>query len=368
MVVITAGMGGGTGTGSAPVVAQIANEMGILTIAVVTTPFDFEGAVRMRNANEGLKRLKEHVDSLIVLPNDLIFKAVKQEGKRLTFKEQFKLADNILCAGVKGVTELITKPGPVNLDFADVSSIMRGSGESILGVGKGKGENRINEAVEGAIANPLLENRQIDGARKILINITTNGNLSLEESQEIANSIKHSADKNANIIWGLAENESMEDDDLTVTVIATDFNESNDFGMEEETNDEEKDDTVFNYGEFQKAMNGGTVHQAAAEETVEQPQERVSSVGISTKTLLRDLEASKEKPEEILKERTETRPAPAQPQVSEKKEIHTTVSQNIFKGRDLASNSKLDLQDNDTPAVFRKRLDSLPRSIDLTQM
>ena len=172
MVIITAGMGGGTGTGSAPVVAELSHNAGILTIAVVTTPFEFEGKVRMDNAMEGLEKLRQNVDSLIVLPNDLIFKAVENVDHRMTFREQFKFADGLLCAGVKGITELITQPGDINLDFADVRKIMYGSGDSILGVGKGKGENRVNEAVEGAIANPLLENRQIDGARKILINIT----------------------------------------------------------------------------------------------------------------------------------------------------------------------------------------------------
>ncbi|MCI5830362.1 MAG: cell division protein FtsZ [Treponema sp.] len=262
MVVITAGMGGGTGTGSAPVVAKLAHEAGILTIAVVTTPFEHEGVVRMNNAIEGLAKLRKNVDSLIVLPNDKIFKAMKSDSeKKLTFREQFILADNLLCAGVKGVTEIITKPGEINVDFADVCTIMRGSGESILGVGKGKGENRINEAVEGAIFNPLLENRQIDGAKKILINITSNGSISLEETREIINLIRHSADKNANIIFGLAINEEMEDDDLAVTVIATEFDSSdNDFISADGLNpaeEEKEDDNVVSTDDFQNILNGG---------------------------------------------------------------------------------------------------------------
>ena len=355
MVVITAGMGGGTGTGSAPVVAQFAHEAGILTIAVVTTPFSFEGTVRMKNALEGLEKLRENVDSLIVLPNDLIFKAVKSEG-RLTFKDQFKLADNILCAGVKGVTELITKPGPVNLDFADVSSIMKGSGDSILGVGRGKGENRINDAVEGAIANPLLENRQIDGARKILINITTNGNLSLEEAQEISNSIKHSADKNANVIWGLAENPAMEDDDLAVTVIATDFNDTDSFGIEPSAADEKIEDDVFDDGTFQRVMqSSGHAHagEVREEPSVSSGAGRFSSFGATKSSILDSLETIKSgEPEEKTEEETEN---------------DVKAASSLYTGRTFSTTTNMDLKDDNTPAIFRRKAEGLSRSIDLTQ-
>ena len=366
MIVITAGMGGGTGTGSAPVVAELAHEAGILTIAVVTTPFEFEGTVRMHNALEGLEKLRLNVDSLIVLPNDQIFKAVKNKDHKLNFREQFKMADGLLCAGVKGVTELITKPGPINLDFADVSSIMRGSGDSILGVGKGKGENRINEAVEGAISNPLLENRQIDGARKILLNMTTNGNLSLEEAQQIADLVRKSANKNANIIWGLAENAEMEDDDLAVTVIATDFD-----NIDETTTlmpeSEHKDDSVVGYGEFINALGGKKPASEKPHPT------RVSSVstnepsfadkrqedGVSHElfsySLERDgLQSATAKGEDSFEGEGDNKPREA-------KKIPSTR-------RKLSSGIKIDPNDYDQPAVYRKRLDGLSRSISLSEL
>ena len=380
MVVITAGMGGGTGTGSAPVVAQLAHEAGILTIAVVTTPFEFEGNVRMTNAMDGLAKLRSNVDSLIVLPNDKIFKAMKPAGdRRLTFREQFVLADNLLCAGVKGVTEIITKPGEINVDFADVCAIMRGSGESILGVGKGKGENRINEAVEGAIFNPLLENRQIDGAKKILINITTNGNISLEETQEITDLIRHSADRNANIILGLATNENMEDDDLAVTVIATEFDASdNDFVTEAEIKEkEDKDDTVVSMEDFNNIIKGGLAPEAPVEKASEfrAPEPRYSTVG---KNSMYDVIGSFEtvKTVETPKAETASSPSVFDGNVDETPAapvssgagmgISSSYREEPYVGKEPPKNIRFD--DPDVPPYWKNKakLQHLNRSIDLT--
>ncbi|MGN0730130.1 cell division protein FtsZ [Treponema sp.] len=356
MVVITAGMGGGTGTGSAPVVAQLSHDAGILTIAVVTTPFTFEGKVRMDNALAGLEKLRQNVDSLIVLPNDLIFKAVESIDRKMTFKEQFKLADALLCSGVKGVTELITKPGDVNLDFADVSTIMRGSGDSILGVGTGKGENRINEAVEGAIANPLLENRQIDGAKKILINITSNGNLALEEAQEIVNLIRRSANPSANIIFGLAENQDMEDDDISVTVIATDFDSDNEFAHSAPAAEEENDDSIADYGDFIRAMGG----KDESESKVEKVPGHFSALNF------------KNEPADSAD--TKTEPAASSVPLSERGTVSLTENsgeensssvKRSFLGHEIPPGT--DPNDMSQPAIYRKR-QRLSRSIDLTQL
>lgn len=363
MVIITAGMGGGTGTGSAPVVAELSHNAGILTIAVVTTPFEFEGKVRMDNAMEGLEKLRQNVDSLIVLPNDLIFKAVENVDHRMTFREQFKFADGLLCAGVKGITELITQPGDINLDFADVRKIMYGSGDSILGVGKGKGENRVNEAVEGAIANPLLENRQIDGARKILINITSNGNLDLEETQDIVNLIKHSASKEAEIIFGLSENSAMEDDEVSVTVIATDFSGNDDFATSVPLEEDEKDDSVADYGEFIRALGGKT----ESDSKPAKHSEHFSSIDFKNSSV--ENSAPKENdetsfaPAESLGERETVSLVENQPE-----EKNSAEEKRPFSGHKLPSGIKIDPNDINQPAIYRKRLNGLSRSIDLTQL
>lgn len=219
MVIITAGMGGGTGTGSAPIVAQIAREEGALAIAVVTTPFDFEGSVRMAYAQDGIVKLKAQVDSLIVIPNEQVLMTCDDN---VTFKQAFQMADSVLCNGVQGVSDIITKNGAINVDFADVCTVMKGKGEALLGVGHGEGENRAVDAASSAIKNPLLENRQIDGAKNILINITGPEDLRMQEVQEIVNEIKASASKNSHIFWGQVINPDMEGN-VSVTVIATGF-------------------------------------------------------------------------------------------------------------------------------------------------
>lgn len=220
MVFITAGMGGGTGTGSAPIVARIAREQGALTVGVVTTPFEFEGPVRMRQAQEGLAKLKEQVDSLIVIPNQQLLKVV---DKNVPIRKAFLIADDVLRQGVQGISNIITKPGDVNIDFADVSNAMRGQGNAILGVGFGEGDNRAVDAASTAIKNPLLENTNIDGATNVLVNICSGENMSILEANEILKIVTASADANVNILWGQVVDASL-GDKVSVTVIATGFN------------------------------------------------------------------------------------------------------------------------------------------------
>lgn len=219
MVFITAGMGGGTGTGSAPVVARIAREMGALTVGVVTTPFEFEGKVRMRQAEEGLAKLREQVDSLIVIPNQRLLKIV---DKNMPIRDTWLVADDVLRQGVQGISNIITMPGDVNIDFADVSNAMRGQGNAILGVGYGEGDNRAVDAASSAIKNPILEDTNIDGATNILVNICAGENISIQEINEIMSIVKASADEDVNTLWGQVVDPSL-GDRVSVTVIATGF-------------------------------------------------------------------------------------------------------------------------------------------------
>ena len=229
MVFITAGMGGGTGTGSAPVVARIAKELGCLTVAVVTTPFEFEGNVRMRQAKEGLKKLHEQVDSLIVIPNEQLFKNI---DKNLTVKESFKKADEVLCQGVEGISNIITNPGDVNTDFADVRNAMAGQGNAIFGIGIGEGENRATDAAYNAIHNPMLENSKIDGAKNLLVNICASEEITLSEVGEICKIVSASADENYNMFWGQVTQPELEGK-ISVTVIATGFEDSGKIAIEQ---------------------------------------------------------------------------------------------------------------------------------------
>ena len=222
MVFITAGMGGGTGTGSAPVVARIAKELGCLTVAVVTTPFEFEGNVRMRQAKEGLVKLREQVDSLIVIPNEQLFKYI---DKNLTVKESFQKADEVLCQGVEGISNIITNPGDVNTDFADVRNAMAGQGNAIFGIGVAEGENRATDAAYNAIHNPMLEDSKIDGAKNLLVNICASEDIKLPEVKEICKIITASADKDYNMFWGQVTQPEL-GDKISVTVIATGFEDN----------------------------------------------------------------------------------------------------------------------------------------------
>lgn len=218
LVFITAGMGGGTGTGAAPVVAAIAKEMGILTIAVVTKPFSFEGRRRMENAERGIKELKSCVDTLVVIPNEKLLKIVP---KGTAIVEAFRTADDVLRQGIQGISDLIVTPSLINLDFADVKTIMKNKGLAHMGLGRGKGENRTIEAVRQAVSSPLLETT-IEGATGIIINIKGGLDLTLEEVYEAADLVKEVVDPTCNIIFGSGIEEDMENE-VEITVIATGF-------------------------------------------------------------------------------------------------------------------------------------------------
>ena len=218
MVFVTAGMGGGTGTGAAPIVASCAKEMGILTIGVVTKPFTFEGKKRLSQADRGIESLKSKVDTLVVIPNDKLLQII---DRKTSIVEAFKMADDVLRQGVQGISDLIAVPGLVNLDFADVKTIMLNTGIAHMGIGRASGESRAEDAAKQAIQNPLLES-SIEGAKGVIINITGGSNLGLHEVNTAAEIVQRSADPEANIIFGAVIDESI-DEDIVITVIATGF-------------------------------------------------------------------------------------------------------------------------------------------------
>ncbi|MFO1445815.1 cell division protein FtsZ [Bacillus sp. Bva_UNVM-123] len=220
MVFVTAGMGGGTGTGAAPVIAQIARDLGALTVGIVTRPFTFEGRKRATQAAGGIASMKEAVDTLIVIPNDRLLEIVDKSTPML---EAFREADNVLRQGVQGISELIAVPGLINLDFADVKTIMSNKGSALMGIGVATGENRAAEAAKKAISSPLLET-SIDGAQGVLMNISGGSNISLYEVQEAADIVATASDQDVNMIFGSVINENL-NDEIVVTVIATGFNE-----------------------------------------------------------------------------------------------------------------------------------------------
>ncbi len=222
MVFITAGMGGGTGTGAAPIVAEIAKELGVLTIAVVTKPFDFEGKKRMSKALQGIEELKQRVDTLILIPNQKLLSVVQKET---TLLEAFRYADEVLLQATKGISDLITVPGLINLDFADVKTVMSEMGDALMGTGYGTGDNRAVEAAQKAICSPLLENVSISGAKGVLVNITGGLNMTLYEVNEASSVIVEAAGAEANIIWGAVIDDFLKDE-IRVTVIATGFGNS----------------------------------------------------------------------------------------------------------------------------------------------
>lgn len=217
MVFITAGMGGGTGTGGAPIVAQIARELGILTVAVVTKPFPFEGNKRRNIANEGIKELTQYVDSLITIPNEKLMTVL---GKNISLLDAFKAANNVLLGAVQGIAELITRPGLINVDFADVRTVMAEMGMAMMGSGSARGENRASEAAQAAIASPLLEDVNLSGARGILVNITAGMDMSIGEFEEVGSTVKEFASENATVVVGTVIDPEMKDE-LRVTVVAT---------------------------------------------------------------------------------------------------------------------------------------------------
>jgi cell division protein FtsZ len=227
MVFITAGLGGGTGTGAAPVVASIAGQLGgdtgnVLTVAVVTLPFGLEGKRRMTQALDGLGQLKECVDSVIAIPNDRLLQTV---ARNTPVSEAFRIADDVLRQAVQGISDIITVPGQINLDFADVRAVMKGMGQAVMGTGIGQGENRATEAAQRAVSNPLLEDSSIEGARGVIVNITGGADLSLAEAAEATALITKVADPEANVIYGIVTDEAM-GNAVKVTVIATGFSRS----------------------------------------------------------------------------------------------------------------------------------------------
>jgi cell division protein FtsZ len=217
MVFITAGMGGGTGTGAAPVVAEVARDMGILTVAVVTKPFAFEGKKRMQVAKEGILALNQYVDSLITIPNDKLLSVL---GKDVSLLDAFKAANNVLLGAVQGIAELITKSGLINVDFADVRTVMSEMGVAVMGSGTAKGEDRARKAAETAIASPLLEDTDLAGARGVLVNVTAGPNMSIGEFQEVGDIIKNLTSENATVVVGTVIDPQLTDE-LRVTIIVT---------------------------------------------------------------------------------------------------------------------------------------------------
>ena len=220
LVFVTAGMGGGTGTGGAPIVAEVAKEMGALTVGVVTRPFTFEGRKRALQAEKGIAELKSKVDTLITIPNDRLLQVV---NKDTTMHEAFRIADDVLRQGVQGISDVIAVPGLINLDFADVKTIMSNAGSALMGIGRASGKNRAADAASKAISSPLLEN-SIEGAKGVLLNITSGINLTLFEVNEAAGIIAEAADPDANIIFGAVIDETLKDE-IRVTVIATGFDQ-----------------------------------------------------------------------------------------------------------------------------------------------
>ncbi|MFA5698264.1 MAG: cell division protein FtsZ [Sphaerochaeta sp.] len=224
MVFITAGMGGGTGTGAAPVIAEISKSLNILTVAVVTTPFAFEGKKKLTLAQAGIEKLRKHVDTLIIIPNQYLLRVVENNTP---IKQAFLMADEVLYMGVQGISELITEPGEINIDFADVRTVMKGKGDALMGIGFGEGANRAVDAARQAISNPLLESASIDGAKSVLVNLAGGDNLTLQEYQDVVELVTENCAEDALIIAGQAYNPEL-GDQIKVTVVATGFERRSD--------------------------------------------------------------------------------------------------------------------------------------------
>lgn len=251
MVFVTAGMGGGTGTGSAPVIAQVARELGSLTVGVVTKPFHYEGKRKMRLAEEGIAKMRDAVDTLIVIPNELL---LKHEAEKMPVKQSLAVADSVLCQGVQGISDLITISGLINIDFADVKTIMYGQGNALMGIGKATGNNRAEEAARIAIHNPLLEGSSIEGARNILINVTGGEDLTLTEMADAVNYVTENADSEALIISGAVIDPEMKET-ISVTVIATGCQSENITLVKNSISADKQDDKqsdYIRYDDFQR--------------------------------------------------------------------------------------------------------------------
>jgi cell division protein FtsZ len=252
MVFITAGMGGGTGTGAAPVIAHIARQLGALSVAIVTKPFDFEGKCKMQLAEEGIAKLRQEVDTLITIPNQHLIKIAE---KRTPIREAFFMADEVLRQGVQGISDLITEPGEINIDFADVRTIMKGRGDALMGIGIGAGDGRAVDAATNAINNPLLEDARVEGAKGILVNVTGGFDLTLAEYEEVLKIITANADDDALVISGTSIVESM-NDRIKVTVIATGFT-SEKPGLAMVASDKREGAEIISYEEW-ASMGKGT--------------------------------------------------------------------------------------------------------------
>ncbi|MGN1212927.1 MAG: cell division protein FtsZ [Christensenellales bacterium] len=247
LVFITAGMGGGTGTGAAAVVAQVAKELGILTIAVVTKPFPFEGKVRAANAEKGIANLKKYVDTLVIIPNEKLLKVMP---KGTSFLDSFKYADEVLRQGIQGITDLIINPGVINLDFADVKTIMKNKGYAHMGIGIGKGENKVQDAVRNAVYSPLLET-QIEGATGVLLNVKGGLDMALDEVNEASELVREVVDPSCNIIFGTSINHKMTDS-VEVTIIATGFTGGK---FADEKPEQKQDNVRAGYNQFFGGVN-----------------------------------------------------------------------------------------------------------------
>ena len=262
MVFVTSGMGGGTGTGAAPIIADISKQMGILTVAVVTKPFPFEGKRRMSQAERGIERLKENVDTIITIPNEKLLQVVEKDT---TIEQAFIMTDDILRQGVQGISDLITKPGLVNLDFADVKTIMLNTGVAHMGIGKASGSNRAGEAARQAIHSPLLET-SIEGAGGVLINVTGGKDLGLLEVNEAIELVQKSVDPDANIIFGTVIDENLHDE-MIITVIATGFNKYS-------------QDNVKAIDIIENLRNGGTVDNTVSQAAKQPKQDYMADLDI----------------------------------------------------------------------------------------
>ncbi len=260
MVFITAGMGGGTGTGAAPVVAKIAKELGILTIAVVTKPFTWEGRKRQNQANQGLEKLREAVDAVIVVPNDKLLQVV---DRQVSLTESFIIVDEVLLRGVQGISDIITVPGLINVDFADVKCVMQASGSALMGIGRGQGEGRAIKAAEIAINSQLLES-SINGATGVIVNITGGPDMTLHEISDAANIIHDAVNDDATVIIGTAVNENIQGE-IQITVIATGFEMNN--KKEEKTDVKQLSASDFFAGTFNSSVNSSSVGQSTPRRT-----------------------------------------------------------------------------------------------------
>ena len=277
MVFITAGMGGGTGTGAAAVVAQIARELEALTVAVVTKPFAFEGAKKMKLAEQGIEKLRKAVDTLIIIPNQYLLKIVE---RKTPIKEAFRIADDVLRQGVQGISDLITEAGEINIDFADVRTIMKGKGDALMGIGTGTGDNRAVDAATNAINNPLLEDARIEGAKGILVSVTGGEDFSLSEFEEILNIITTNADSDAMIISGTATDPELVDE-VKVTVIATGSSDEELSAEPPETEPETERQEIVGYKEWVE-MQSGLTRSASASSLTRRNSPADEDLGIPT--------------------------------------------------------------------------------------